>query len=274
MARYRGQKALFEVIGGNARRKSAQPKAEPLRPDPPKMAEPVAKKMPVVQARPKERVVIPEKEVISWKPKPLQCHDGRIEITLSTRAATLVFMALVVGLLACFKVGQWYPGFETRPFITKENNVSPIQPGLMMVSSSRQTPVDHGLNVPPVSEISKRKIVPVKAVKSPAYYNAIVIQQFSAMPDLVAVGEFFGTRGIATEVVRKGSTYFLITRKRFPYNPEKPNTAGRDLLEQIRLLGQAYKAPTGLESFAPNRFKGAYGRNIDDQYIGEVTDVN
>ncbi len=272
MARYRGQKALFEVIGGNARRKSAPPKAEPLRPQRPQAAKPVLKKVPVVQTLPKERVALPEKEVISWKPKPLQCHEGRIEITLSTRAATLVFMALIVGLLACFKVGQWYPGFETRPFIEKENSVSPTQPGLTMVSSSRQMPVDPEVEVP-VGEPSKQESVPVEAANAIGYDNAIVIQQFSAVPDLVAVGKFFATRGIGTEVVRKGTTYFLITRERFPYNPEKPNTGGRALLEQIRLLGQAYKAPAGLESFAPNRFKGAYGRNIDDQYIGEVKDV-
>jgi hypothetical protein len=273
MARYRGQKALFEVIGGSARNKSARPSAEPLRPEAPKVAKPGIKRVPLVQAQPKERVVIPEKEVISWKPKPLQCHDGRIEITLSTRTATLVFMTLIVGLLACFKVGQWYPGFETRPLIEKSNNVSPAKPGLTMVSSSRQMPVDPEVEIVP-SEPSKQEIVPIQAVKSIGYDNAIVIQAFGELPDLVAVGKFFATRGIGTEVVGKGSTYFLITRERFPYNPEKANTGGRDLLEEIRLLGQAYKAPEGLESFAPNRFKGAYGRNIDDQYIGEVTDVN
>ncbi|MCP4453880.1 MAG: hypothetical protein GY809_20660 [Planctomycetes bacterium] len=218
--------------------------------------------------------MIPEKEVISWKPKPLQCHDGRIEITVSNRTATLVFMTLIVGLLASFKVGQWYPGFETRPFIEKENNVSPTKPsGLTMVSSSRQMPVEPEVDVP-VSEPPTQEIPPrTRTMRSIAYGNAIAIQQFSAVPDLVAVGNFFAARGVTTEVVSKGNTYFLITQERFPYNPEAANTRGRELLEEIRSLGQAYKAPTGLESF-PNKFKGAYGRNIDDQYIGEVTDVD
>jgi len=273
MARYRGQKALYEVIGGRARNKSARPAAEPLRPEPSQVAKVAIQKVPVVQILPQERVVRPEKEVISWKPKPLQCHDGRIEITLSTRAAVMGSMVLVVCLLACFKVGQWYPGFDSRTLIEKNNSESPTRPGLMTAFSSRQVPVEQ---VPKMSENEplKQDLVPAKSVKSLAYGNAIVIQQYSAVADLVAAGQFFELQGIGTEVVSKGNSYFLITRERFPYNPEAPNTRGYGLLEEIRTKGPAYKAPTGLQSFAPNKFKGAYGRNIDDQYIGEVTDVD
>ena len=273
MARYRGQKALFEVIGGSARNKTARPAVEPLRPGPPSVAKPGIKRVPLVQTPPRERVVVSEKEVISWKPKPLQCHDGRIEITLSTRAAVMGFMVMVVCLLACFKVGQWYPDFGGRTFIEKSNSVSPTKPGLMTAFSSRQVPVGQDPEVP-VNEPLKQDVVPARSGKLLAHGNAIVIQQYSAVADLVAAGQFFESQGIDTEVVSKGNAYFLITRERFPYNPEALNTRGYELLEEIRSKGPAYKAPTGLQSFAPNKFKGAYGRNIDDQYIGEVTDVD
>jgi hypothetical protein len=275
MARYRGQKALYEVIGGRARNKSARPVAEPLRPESPKVAKPVIKKVPVVvQTQPKERVVIPEKEAISWKPKPVQCHDGRIEITLSTRAAVMVFLVLMVGLLVCFRMGQWYPGSLDRTFIENSNSVSPERTGLTGLALAKQdVPVKTGPEVP-VVDAMKPVIVPNAASRSLTYGNAIVIQEFHTVADLAAVGQFFAARGIGTEVVRKGTTYFLISKARFPYNPEAENTRGSELLQEIRLQGQTYKAPAGLESFAPNKFKGAYGRNIDDQYIGEVTDVH
>ena len=142
-----------------------------------------------------------------------------------------------------------------------------------MALAKQDVPVQTELEVP-VIDAKKPVIVPNTASRSLTYGNAIVIQEFHTVADLVAVGQFFAARGIGTEVVRKGTTYFLISKARFPYNPEATNTRGNELLQDIRLQGQTYKASQGLESFAPNRFKGAYGRNIDDQYIGEVTDVD
>ena len=271
MARYRGQKALYEVIGGRARNKPVRPAAEPLRPKASHAAEPVVKKRPVkAPEQPKERVVVPKKEVISWKPKPVQCHDGRLEITLSTRGATMAFLVLTAGLLVCFRAGQLYPGL----LIEKENSVSSTESGLpRLASPSRQVPVTPERQ-PPATSSQRRPAVSPNALRPVTHGNAIVIQQFDSLKDLVAVGQFFRTRGIGTEIVRKSDTYFLITQERFPYNPEAPNTRGSELLQEIRAIGQTYKAPQGLESFAPNKFKGAYGRNIDDQYIGEVTDVH
>lgn len=271
MARYRGQKALYEVIGGRARNKSARPATEPLRPKASQVQKPVVKKTPVrAPEPPKERVVVSEKEAISWKPKPVQCHDGRIEVTVSTRTAVMAFLILVAGLLVCFRTGQLYPGL----LIEKEKSGSPPQSGLPLASSQRRVPV--GSRAEMSAEVSSERppASPSTVVRSVVAGNAIVIQEFDSIVDLAAIGRFFQSRGIETEIVGKGDTYFLITQKRFPYNPTSPNTTGSELLEEIRTIGQEYKAPEGLKSFAPNSFKGAYGRRIDDQYIGVVTDVH
>jgi hypothetical protein len=277
MARYRGQKSLYEVIGGRARNKSAQPQTESLRPEPPKIVKPVVKKVPVVQTLPKERAVIPEKEVISWKPKPFQCHDGRIEVTLSTKGAVMAFLCVITVFLACFRTGQLYPGSQSGTLIDNSNNASAEGIGLPSLASARH-------KLPRGSEPVSR--TPEKSIEATAYPearpssllapgNAIMIQEYHLVPDLVAAGRFFAAKGIPTEIVRKGSSYYLITQERFGYNPASaPDTSGYRLLEWIRILGQDYEAPKGLQSFAPNRFKGAYGRNIDDQYIGEATDVD
>ena len=274
MARYRGQKALYEVIGGRARNKAARPEVEHLRPETKQVEKPVTRKVPVkVQAQRKESAVIPEKKAISWKPKPIQCHDGRIEVTLSTKAAAMASLCLVAVLLACFRVGQWYPDSNIGKLIDNKNSVSPDRTGLTSLARpNRNVPVETGS-----AESRIRQPIdpaPQSALGTPAPRNAIVIQEFHTLEDLVGVGRFFRSKGILTDIVSKEGVYYLITQQRFPYNPASTlHTTGNELLEEIRLLGQEYKASQGLESFAPNKFKGAYGRNIDDQYIGEVTDV-
>jgi len=285
MARYRGQKALYEVIGGRARNKSARPVVEPLKPTKPQLEKPVVKKIPVkVQAQPQEKAVVSEKRVISWKPKPLQYHDGRIEITLPTKVAVTVFLGLVVTLLACFKAGQFYPDSESGTLIENNDNVSSERIGLPSLASARQNLTPESESEP---EPAQESPVPQKMIetvnqsvaelsKPPVPGNAIVIQEFSATADLIAVGRFFASLGIPTEIVSKGDVYYLITEERFHYDPATApqHTTGYKLLEEIRLSGHDYKAPQGLEPFARNKFKGAYGRKIDDQYIGEVTNVH
>jgi hypothetical protein len=186
-------------------------------------------------------------------------------------------MAMVVGLLACFKIGQLYPSFESGRLIGNKNSVSPERSGLPSLSLTKTnvtSQVQSGISSVPAMQTNPAPQPVVKPIIAATTGNAIVIQEFTQSADLFAVGRFFAAQGIKTEVVRKGSTFFLLTQARFPYNPEAANTRGSVLLEEIRLRGQEYKAPKGLESFAPNKFKGAYGRNIDDQYIGEVTDVH
>jgi len=278
MARYRGQKSLFEVIGGRAEKKLARPAVEPLKPEKPQLAKPVIKKTPFkVQVKSEVKAPLPEKEVISWTPKPVQCHNGRIEITVSTRTGLIMIMVMVVGFLACFKAGQLYPGLQSGTFIENKNNVSPERswlPSLSLTKTNVRSQAESTISPVPVKQASPTPQPAVKPAMLATTGNAIVIQEFTRSADLFAVGRFFSRQGVKTEVVRKGSTFFLLTQARFPYNPEAANTRGRVLLEEIRLIGQEYKAPKGLESFAPNKFKGAYGRNIDDQYIGEVTDVH
>ncbi|MCF7972631.1 MAG: hypothetical protein K9N55_02335 [Phycisphaerae bacterium] len=279
MARYRGQKALYEVIGGRARNKSARAAAEPLRPEKQQAVKPAIKKVPaVVQAKPLEKAApaVPERKAISWKQKPIQCHDGRLEITLSTRVAIMTALCLIVVCLACFKAGQWYPELQGRLFIDNRNN-SPDQTGLPNMASANQPVASRS---EPAGTMPQSKAPVIQTVQSDRpsrpliHGNAIVIQEFDKKADLVAVGRFFDSQGISTEIVSRENTYYLITQERFHYNPASaPQTSGNRLLNEIRLLGKDYKAPLGLESFAPNKFKGAYGRNIDDQYIGEVTDV-
>lgn len=289
MARYRGQKALYEVIGGRARNLPTRPSVEPLKPpakEKSKTPKPVVtKKQPVVvQKEPEKKPVLSEKEAISWKPRPIQVVNGRVEMTLSVRAVVIVILLLVTVMLICFRAGQMYTySSQGGTLIDNTNNESPDQsetglPKLSKTQTASPGPASRQVQQTfeptlPVQPVDQEPIVTRQTYKAKGG-NAVVIQEFERIEDLIEVGKYFTDKGVPTEIVSKNKVFYLISSERFQYNPEAENTAGSILIWTIRELGRDYRAPQGFESFAPNKFKRAYGRKIDDQYIGEVQDVH
>jgi len=93
--------------------------------------------------------------------------------------------------------------------------------------------------------------------------NRIVIQTFPRKDDLVPVQQYFASKGIATEIRKIRDRYYLVTTNRYD-NPGKPGSDGYAARARIIEIGAGYKAPEGLESFAPRLFSDAYGMKLDD----------
>jgi len=65
---------------------------------------------------------------------------------------------------------------------------------------------------------------------------------------------------VPTEIVERGSYYFLLTTTRyFGFGAGSDRAAA---LQRIKEIGAKYKAPPGYESFRPNLFRDAYSEKI------------
>jgi len=192
-------------------------------------------------------------------------NEGRVEFTFSYTVASGLVLLVVFVILLAFRLGQKYGNVAERPAspAVSENNLD-ARAGSMRAA------------------LPNDELTPAAAPRrsTPEYYekpvepgNAIVIQQYHAVADLVPVKRYFADHGIETEIVRSGDDYFLVTVERFSENPNNPGTQGYRVKQRIVELGKNYRAEPGRESFAPNYFKDAYGRKFEDDFKGEIIDV-
>jgi len=93
----------------------------------------------------------------------------------------------------------------------------------------------------------------------PAGDNVIVIASYGRQRDLEPVRQHFDKNGIATEIVKRGDRFFLVTRQRFVGNPTASTNAGYAVYRRILDVGATYKAPEGYERFGTRPFQDAYG---------------
>ena len=107
MARYRGQKALYEVIGQARLRPVEAESAEPLRPSQP--ADLTVASPPVAVDPAPEPSTTPGPTVRWQRPRPIQFNAGRIELTIPYPIAVAIVLALVVMLLVAYRWGQGNP---------------------------------------------------------------------------------------------------------------------------------------------------------------------
>ncbi len=97
--------------------------------------------------------------------------------------------------------------------------------------------------------------------------NVIVIQAYKQRRDLEPVKEYFEKNGIETEIVQRGSFFFLRTAQLYhrcsvSRNSFNPDYDGDVAMKKIRRVGAIYRAPPGYESFRPNLFQDAYGEKV------------
>jgi len=93
--------------------------------------------------------------------------------------------------------------------------------------------------------------------------NRIVIQTYHTREDLELVQFHFSQGNIGTEIRKIGDTFYLYTVDKYE-NPGREGTDGYAAIQKIIEWGARYKAPQGYESFAPNLFSDAYGKNFYD----------
>jgi hypothetical protein len=308
MRRYTGQKALYEAIArtqaklqrrgilerlhtGNGGPEEAppavetpKPQAEPVsvqvEPVKPPVEKPVAEKpfVPVVKpVRPVEHAEPQPRPAQPWlRPKTVQVHDGRIEISLPYTIGVTVLLAAVLLVLGAFRLGQMQHQLRL-PAVNDgaASQAKPPAPKTDPIPAKQETPAAPvQVTEKPATDTGGTATVPAKQGD-----HVIVLAQHQQQKALEAAQKYFAQNGIATDVIdvatlraglnsRGVNTNVLGTRGGYMLvsdlcdNPENPGTEGYKLKQRIKEVGRGYKAPAGLESFAPKYFSDAYGMKV------------
>lgn len=249
MAKSPGKIALYELIN-KARFKSAQQKALST-------AEAKEQLAPGVQAAEARTGSEPtaEKSVkvsVAWstKPKPLRVYPDRIELCFSWQVAAIAILAFVAVLLVFFRLGQIYSA--------RKAEVKKSIPAVVSVQKVMPQSVPMQTRPLPAGEQTRPKVV------EPMGDNVIVITSYPLSSHLEPVKQYYAQFGIATEIIKKGSRYLLVTQNRFN-NIAKPGDDGYEMRKKIISIGANYKPPTGsgFESFGTKPFQDAYGMKLE-----------
>lgn len=293
MKRYTGNRPLYEAWSRSRGKSKRAGLLERLRPQVEKLRKAVAPKAkadpkptaPVAQApppvtlkTPKSAKSVAEPAISGSEPKPawlkskaVQVNAGRIEISVPYQIAIAAGLLLVLMLLIAFKLGQVD---QRAQYVTARPAARP------QVPVEAETPATAG-----ASDASSGSGAPVPTPRPAASVQGdhwIVLAYHQRYADLEAAKMYFADNDIGTEIFRvedirkafiengldpgvlpSGEGYLLVTdRSKYYENPERPGTDGYAIKEKIKELGAAYKAPPGLDSFAPHYFGDAYGMKV------------
>ena len=249
MAKSSRRIALYELVN-KARFKSAQQKAlssigQKFEPK----VEPIVGLGEVGQAEKTEPVVRP---FAAWstRPKAVRFYPDRMELCFSWQVAVIGLLALVAMFLVFFRLGQIYSlkKAEAKKAPQATVSVEKIMPQPKMVETASK----------PTNEQKPPKMV------EPMGENVLVITSYDLSSHLEPVKQYFAQFGIATEIIKKGPRYLLVTQDRFD-NTEKAGTDGFQMKKKIMSIGANYKPPagSGFESFGTKPFQDIYGMKID-----------
>jgi hypothetical protein len=253
MARNPRHAALYELIN-KARFKNAQQKALArigVKTDSVKPQEEqpvvVSQEEPAAPVQAETARPEPVKTITAWsaKPKPFRVYPDRIELCISWQAAAITVLAFVAVLLVCFRLGQIYA--------IKKAQEPKVAKAVVPVQAVIPEPVKQ-----PVAEKKVTPQTPPKMVE-PMGDNLIVITSYDVSSHLEPVKQYFATYGIATEIIKRGSRYLLVTQNRFN-SIDKPGTDGYEMKKKIISVGANYKPPagSGFESFGTKPFQDVY----------------
>jgi len=267
MARYRGKKALYEVMSKSRIKPGAAKTVEPLNPkkDEPQERLTAALINPPEGGQNDVKKPVAEKlqAATQWwkKPRILQLNAGRIEFSLPYQIAIAIVLGLILLILIVYRLGQLSISGQKAagPLEGATNNAQVNPPGRINPTgqeSIRRTPqADSAMSQPPVHQ----NPVPAQS----AGKNVIVLAEYGARADLEPVRKFFAQYGIELEIVVENGRYFLQTKNTYD-NPDNAGTDGYKAKQNIIKTGAAYKgkAPEGYETFAPRYFSDAYGKKV------------
>lgn len=162
-------------------------------------------------------------------------------------------VALVVFLI--YSIGAYFVGLVSSRSPVEEPVVAvqPVEPAVQ-----RPEP-----QVSPAVQPTAEPVRPTPGPVSPPAQtgnNVIVIQYITSSREneLLPVRDFFAKNGVATEILRRGSGSYLVTRDRFE-NPNRTDTDGYAMLLKIRAIGKRYPVETGDRQFGTEPFQDAYG---------------
>lgn len=281
MRRYAGQRPLYEAWSrsrGKPKRPSLLERLRPplaklrqvaaeravRRPTPP---EPAAEKPAPATLKPPKPAAEPEPAQPTagqpWlKSKAVQFNAGRIEISLPYQIAIGVGLLLILILLVAFRLGQIdqkarYPTTRSTPAEAGERASSSVAPPDNSGSSAAAPTVPAGDNVIVIARSqNKADLAPVAA-----HFAEHGIK--TGYIPYERLRQYYAEHGLNAEAVPQGNGFLLTTMEMFD-NPDREGTDGYAMKEKIKEVGALYKgkAPSGLESFAPNYFSDAYGLKV------------
>ena len=258
MVRYRGKKALYEVMSQVRQKTDGSDTIERLHPLKTGQDKPVVEQNTVVNE---------PKTTIPWwkKPRIMQFNSGRIELSIPYQIAVVVAMGLILVLLVTFRLGQY--SVPTPPKQQTTQRATSGSPATRTGGTNTNTNRSGGTT--PTGTAGTPAAVGAAAVGAAAGSagkNVLVLAYYRTKADLVPVKDYFEKNGIMTEIVqRSNGLYYLQTTARFVEDPAKAKlgTAGYELKMKITDLGKKYMAPAGYETFKPHLFDDAYGDRID-----------
>ncbi|HNS19341.1 MAG TPA: hypothetical protein PKH24_02525 [Sedimentisphaerales bacterium] len=238
---------------------------------------------PAAKPRPSERFIHPAAPTPAsvWlRPRPVQFNEGRIEISMPYYVGAIAAMVFLVVVLAAYRIGQ---GRQAVPANEVGGQVrATANPSGTMANPPVRTPpqnpatsnADRPLTSTPVMTGGAQQDVAPARVQGD---NCIVLARSRTKEDFDPVVKHFADHGISVvslpiELIRKvlaeqglnpavlpsGDGHLLVTTDYYS-SADVAKTKQR-----IAEVGKLYKgkAPSGLESFAPNYFSDAYGMKI------------
>lgn len=200
----------------------------------------------------------------SRKPRIAQINAGRIEFSMPYQLAIALFLGLVLAVLSAFQLGQRYymitSGTETGG---QESDIGEPEPQPLVNQSENNVRAEYELDgsAGTPTESGNGRADTNKTTKPPALggSNSIVLVQSQKRADLEPVVTHFSAAGISTEIVPRGSSYFLQTTERYDASSSRTQEA----LANIKKVGLEYEAPPGYPTFAPHRFQDAYLMKVE-----------
>ncbi len=237
------KKALYEVIG----RAGAKPSYEHLHPDSTESQQPSSN-------------TAQTSGVVRWKisPSAVQFNAGRIEISIPYQVAIAVVLGILLAAVVLFRVGQ---SFGNRADAVNPPAAKTVvnKPAAKDVQAIKTRPVQPKQEIEQSAQTAAAGPVgPVSTGK-----NRIVLKIYQVRSHLEPVKEYFDKMGVATEILEKGSWFYLVTKNKYD-NPERQGTDGFVAKQKIIELGTSYKAPVGFETFGPKPFSDAFGMKFED----------
>lgn len=254
MARNTRHIALYELINKTRFKNSQQKVLEKIGvvKEP---AEPKGKTeaVPQAQAKPsKTETARPARPEFVWssRPRTLRLYPDRIELCLTWQVAAITLLAFFATLLILFRLGQIYA-------IKKTQETKAVKPAVPVQALMPEKVI------PAAVETSVTAQRPPKMVE-PMGDNVIVIASYNLSSHLEPVKRYFAQFGIATEIIKKGSRYLLVTQNRFD-NVDKSGADGYAMKRKIMSVGANYKPPagSGFESFGTKPFQDVYGMKVN-----------
>jgi len=255
MARNFKQAALYEVIN-RTRFRDAQHKAlerigvvkEPLKQEPELPQVPTQAKVEPAKADAAVKSARPE-TLWTARPKPVRFYPDRIELCLTWQVAGIGLLALVSIFLVFYRLGQ----------ISKKTvDVKTVPSTKAAIENIKPQPVK-------IETVSRAAVEPAPPkMVEPMGDNIIVITSYDLSSHLEPVKQYFAQYGIATEIIKRGSRYLLVTQNRFD-SIEKSGTDGYIMKKKIMSVGANYKPPagSGFESFGTKPFQDVYGMKVN-----------